>query len=249
MNIIKRMTLIAAAAICFAAVSCNKDNTIQYNNTTMGNVVDGAYVSDQGNIFHIAEQTCSGKIDTMKRALTVCDVLNKTEGGKDNEYDVRMNRILQVLVKDIAPAGTEVEEDVKVEHPVNIDQLWISGGYINMYITFPFNEANKAKHMINLVQQESKEAGTYELRLTHNAFEDALTPDSDIWQYKLSGGYVSFPINSFMKEDEAIIKISWKGFNTNNFVTTQDQTIQGRYKKDGFEHAPILTTAARVAIN
>ena len=69
MNIItKTIAGIAAGIIALAAVSCSKDDTIRYNNATMGNIVDGRFVSDQGNIFNVMEQNCSGKLDTMKRA-------------------------------------------------------------------------------------------------------------------------------------------------------------------------------------
>ena len=49
---------IAAAAMALAAASCQKDDTLYYNNLTMGNIVDGRFVSDQGNTFNIVDQTC-----------------------------------------------------------------------------------------------------------------------------------------------------------------------------------------------
>lgn len=247
MRINKVITIITVAVIGLSILSCKKDNTIQYNNTTMGNVTNGIYISDQGNTFNIVEQTCAGKIDTMKRVLTVCDVLNKTEGGQENEYDVRMNLMLPVLVKDIIPAGTEDEESSRVNYPININQLWISGGYINMNVSFFYKESADAEHYVNLVQQESEEAGAYTFTLTHHTFE-AEIEDVDMIGYKVTGGYVSFPINSFMKEDEAKLTITWTGFDTNNFFKTEEMKTEGRYKKDGFAQEPIITTASRVAI-
>lgn len=242
----KSISVIAAAVMAISAVSCMKDDTIQYNNITMGNVVNGAYVSDQGNTFNIVEQTCVGKIDTMQRALTVCDILTRTEGGQENEYDVRVNMMLEVLVKDIVAAGTELGEDMKAEHLIDIDKVWISGGYINMAVLFPYNPANKAKHMVNLIQQESAEAGTYAFRLTHNAYEDEIK-DNDTAGYQISGGYVSFPLNSLIKEDEAKILISWKSFDI--MFQPLEEKIEGTYIKDGFEQTPLITSAAtRVAI-
>lgn len=240
------LALTAAVAVAVSAVSCMKDDTIQYNNVTMGNVVNGAYVSDQGNTFNIVEQTCVGKIDTMQRVLTVCDVLNKTEGGQENEYDVRVNMMLEVLVKDIVAADTKPDEEMEVEHPIDIDKIWISGGYINMTVLFPYNPANKARHMVNLIQQESAEAGTYAFRLTHNAYEDEIK-DNNTTGYQVSGGYVSFPVNSLIKEEEAKIQISWKSFDI--MFRPLEEKIEGTYIKDGFEQTPLITSAAtRVAI-
>lgn len=246
MNINKVTSILTAAILALSATSCNNDETLMYNNSTLGNYIDGTYTSDQGNIFNIVSQECSGRIDTMYRVLTVCDVLNRTEGGKENEYDVRVTFMKEILVKDIVTLGTEVEEEVKVEDPINIENIWLSGGYINMIISFPFKDVS-ISHMINLVQQESEEAGTYSFRLTHNAFEDAIK-DNIAVGYGVSGGYVSFPINSLMTEEEAILNITWKGFNVNNLTEVKEHKLQGTYKKDGFEHTPLTAPKTKAAI-
>ena len=65
MNIITRTIIgCTAALIALAAVSCSKDTTIRYNNATMGNIVSGRFVSDQGNTFNVVEQNCIGKLDS-----------------------------------------------------------------------------------------------------------------------------------------------------------------------------------------
>ena len=74
------IAFVSAAILCAGAVSCKKDPTLQYNNLTMGNVTEGVFTSDQGNIFNVVDQSCYGRLDTMKRAIILCDVLNKTTG-------------------------------------------------------------------------------------------------------------------------------------------------------------------------
>ena len=157
----KLIALISVFILCAGAVSCKKDTTLQYNNLTMGNVTEGLFTSDQGNIFNVVEQdrACYGRLDTMKRAIILCDVLNKTTGGQENEYDVRLTAMSPVKVKDIilddkveditpnakensvesTEEGTDEGNDQNVyrEDPVTISQVWISGGYINMYVTLP----------------------------------------------------------------------------------------------------------------
>lgn len=243
MKIIRTITVVTAVIAAFSSLSCMKDNTLLYNNVTMGNVVNGEYVSDQGNVFHIVSQICAGKIDTMARALTICDVLNKTAGGGGNEYDVRVNYMYKVLVKDVI-AEENADDDAKVEHPVRIEKAWISGGYLNMSISFPYNAANMTRHMVNLIRQETEEPGTYTFRLTHNAFEDAITSD-DTEGWQISGGYVSFPISTLIAEDEARLSISWKGFSPDNFLVTADREVQATYRKGGFEQAPVITAVSR----
>ena len=100
----KSIRIIAAAMIILAAISCKKDETLRNNNVTMGNVVDGMFVSDQGNIFNVVENPCKGDILAAERSLVVCDVLNRTKGGESNEYDIRLNRITDF---EQSPAGSD----------------------------------------------------------------------------------------------------------------------------------------------
>ena len=97
-KITKTLIAIAAGLTVLAAASCSKDDTIRYNNATMGNVVNGKFTSDQGNIFNVVEQNCAGKLDTMKRAFVICDVLSQSEGST-TEYDIRLNYMVPVMTK------------------------------------------------------------------------------------------------------------------------------------------------------
>ncbi len=246
----KTVAYIIAAFLCLAAVSCKKDNTIQYNNATMGNVVNGTFTSDQGNIFNVAEQNCTGRLDTMKRAFVICDVLNKTANGADNEYDIRLNALASVLTKDIVAVGAEAAEEVYVEDPVHIEYLWISGGYINVYVMMPFKVGSKTAHMINLVQQPSENEGQYVLRLCHNAYGETMT-ETNSHEFVLGGGYVSFPINTIMQEEEADLKIEWKWYQSTGAglsMVTEYKFIEGTYKKDGYQHVPEELAARTKAV-
>lgn len=246
----KTVAYIIAAIICLASASCKKDNTIQYNNATMGNVVNGTFTSDQGNIFNVAEKNCEGLLDTMKRAFVVCDVLNKTDGGADNEYDIRLNALASVLTKNIVAVGAEANEEVYVEDPVHIEYLWISGGYINIYAIMPFKTGSKTAHMINLVQQPAEKEGQYILRLCHNAYGETMT-ETTSHEFVLGGGYVSFPIGSIIQEDEADLKIEWKWYQSTGAglsQVTEYKHIEGTYKKDGYQHVPEDLTARTKAV-
>lgn len=243
----KTVAYIISAIICLAAISCKKDNTIQYNNATMGNVVAGRFVSDQGNTFNVVDQNCLGKLDTMKRAFIVCDVLNKTAGGLDTEYDVRVNQIARVLTKDPV-YHTETTAEMLIQDPVHIEYIWISGGYINMFIMFPIKVGSTTKHLINLVHEgcmidpETNEEieGTYRFTLRHNSEGDKIAPPQVV-DYALSGGYVSFPLSSYISEKEADFSIEWtwhKNVGTGLSSETEVKTLNGKYTADGYQHAP-----------
>ena len=172
----KGLIYLAAVMAASFMTSCQKDNTIQYNNATMGNIVNGVFISDQGNRFNVVDQQCIGELKDMKRAFIVCDVLNKTVGGEDNEYDVRVNQIATVLTKNAVP-HMDVTAEMMIQDPVHVENAWISGGYINMFIMFPSKVGSTTSHLINLVHEgclidpETQEEipGTYRFSLRHNS--------------------------------------------------------------------------------
>lgn len=238
--IARKLTYIAAAFLCMTAVSCKKDTTIQYNNMTMGNITEGTFVSDQGNIFNVVEKTTAinKDLNEMNRAYILCDVLNKTEGGLDNEYDIRLNALAEVKTKEILTLGTEINEEQLVEDPVYIEYAWFSGGYLNLYIVFPMKNNSETLHMVNLIQQETEKG--YLFRLTHNSYGENLDAE-DSSNYVMGGGYISFPITSVIAEDIADVRLEWKWYKSYGTVIskeTETKYIEGKYEKGGFEHMP-----------
>lgn len=250
-NIIS-LTVIACAII---VSSCQKDDTLQYNNATMGNIVDGKFVSDQGNIFNVTEQCCQGKLDTMKRAFVVCDVLRKTPSGKENEYDVKVNQIIRVLTKNIVPKAN-TNDEMQVQDALHIEYAWVAGGYLNLFILFPIQASSNTKHLINLVHEgsiinsetEQEESGTYRFSLRHNSYGDKID-DSKSTSYIMAGSYVSFPLNNYIIQDEAKFTIEWnagKGMDPDSEPITRYYTM--KYSKQGFQHAPTNMPLQPVAI-
>ena len=265
------IAFVSAAILCAGAVSCKKDPTLQYNNLTMGNVTEGVFTSDQGNIFNVVEQdmACYGRLDTMKRAIILCDVLNQITGGQENEYDVRLTAMYPVRVKDIildgkveditpnakensgesTEEGTDegTDQNVYREDPVTISQVWISGGYINMYVTLPYKQSSKTIHEINLIKIETKDG--YAFRLVHNANGETMT-DSTMYDFVEGGGYFSFPISSIITEEEARVRFEWKWYRvlgTSIDLNSTDFYYTEFVYKKGYEHIPSGLSLASTA--
>lgn len=227
----------AIGIMAIAAASCQKDSTLYYSNFTMGNMKDGRFVSDQGNTFNVVEQTCVGRLDTMKRAIMVCDVLNATE-GKDKEYDIRLTQLSSVLTKDPLSLTDAAEGDAAVKNPVLIDRLWYSGGYLNMYVVVPFDKTKNVKHLINLVYSYEDD-GDVVMELRHNAFSD-LRDDTNV-NMVLGGSYVSFPILNIIGGDSAkiIVKNLWYEVAGSAYLSTEKEySFEYDWKREGFEHVP-----------
>ena len=223
--------------MALAAVSCQKDDTLYYDNLTMGNIVDGRFVSDQGNTFNIVDQTCEGKIDTMDRVITLCDVLKATT-GQEKEYDVRLRDYAHVLTKDAVKAEDAVSEEISVTDPIYIDQLWYSGGYINMLLKYPVDIKSQSKHLINLVYSIDED-GKYNFELRHNAFGE-VREETESTMF-LAGGYVSFPIARLIGKESAKLVFSWKWYKPAGYGWTteiEENSYEYDWKREGFEQVP-----------
>ncbi len=237
---------LAAVAASIFAVSCAKeDNTLRYNNATMGNVIDGVFISDQGNKFNVKEQTCRGKIDTMKRAFVICDVLNNTAGA-ENEYDIRLNYLAKVLLKDAVPVSSVENLDTYMNDPVIDADVWISGGYINMQIAFPAKRLGGKPHTLNLLHE--KKDGVYKFMIRHNAEGEIIKEEGQNEDLVIAYAFASFPVTSIITEETAAVEVDLKAYLIQGSVVTKDSemaTIKIDYKKNSFEQAqPTLNSAS-----
>ena len=226
-NIRKTIIGFAAAVTAFAAASCQMDDTLYYNNYTMGNIVEGRFVSDQGNIFNVVEHRFGANFQNENRIMLLCDVLNATKGAS-NEYDVRVTTFSKVLDKKPVAIEEATDEEISVQDPVHIDQLWFSGGYINMLIKTHIKPESESKHLINLVYSKNED-GAYVFNLRHNGYGETLKENPS--QVVLSGGsYVSFPIAKIINEDKATIILEWQWFESNDFSYNYEKEKEYSFK-------------------
>ena len=236
-----------ATTVLISAISCQQDDTLQYNNITMGNVTAGRFVSDQGNIFNVVEQNCTGQIDTMKRALVVCDILHKTE-GKENEYDVRLNMVNHVLTKAPLTLSEITDEDANVTDPIQIKEMWYSGGYLNMFIMIPVERGSTGRHLVNLVIDDKTSTGdSYTLELRHNGFGEVWSQEDQ--EYVLAGAYVSFRLGDLFTGNSAKVTLLWKWHKAvgNGWsLEIVDNKLEFEWTRGSFEQAP-LSLASKAA--
>jgi hypothetical protein len=145
-----------------------------------------------------------------------------------------------------------------IQDPIHIENAWISGGYINMYIMFPSKAGSSTPHIINLVHeggmtdQETGEEipGTYRFTLRHNSNGDKISPEQTA-DYVLGGGYVSFPLNSYITEKEAKFSIEWvwhKNVGAGLSSETETRAMSTTFTTDGFQHAPKSAATQTMAI-
>lgn len=246
-NIMKRTisrAFIGIAAAVLALASCQKEEELRRFNVTMGNIVDGRFVSDQGNTFNIVEQLCPARLDTMTRALLNCDVIRQT-AGKEKEYDIRLTQIFSVLTKDVLYKSSEPSESTLGNDAIHLEDLWISGGYMNMSIIIPVkNGVGGRKHLINLVHDDTDmKDNTFIFHIRHNAYGEILGANNS--DKTLVRQYVSFPVSSVINQDSAMIELHWKGYKAfpgGLSSETEDYRVQRGYLKSEFEQVPTTIT-------
>lgn len=248
-KITKAIIAIAAGIMTLAASSCNKDNTLRYNNATMGNVISGTFTSDQGNIFTVVDQTCPGKLDTMKRAFVICDVLSQ-KAGTENEYEVRLNYVSPVLTKDAVQTSSIAEGQELVNDPIVLQSYWVSGGYLNIYFAVPVVSGSKVKHYINFEYDDtaSDAEGTYTFHIRHDGTGEVFN-ESNEGKIQLAYAYASVPVASIIKEKDAKIVIKWLSHrimgNTISLTETAEVVREVLYSKDAYQQTPAGAIATR----
>ena len=233
--------LLYSLFIISALAACKKDETLRYNNVTMGNIHGEEIISDQGNTFVITESLFSVDLNDFdsERVMLVCDVLRETAS---QTYDIRLTGITSVLTKKIKTFDdTTSEEDLTVDDPIVIRDLWYAGGYLNMAIEVAQKKGSNTPHYLNLVHDTAvAEDGTYTFLLRHNAQGEV--PSEEDRDFSTGSGYVSFPISNFIKEDSAKIVLIW---NSHKFmgsgyslIQTEKLCHEAEWERSGFEQNP-----------
>lgn len=231
--------------IISALAACKKDETLRYNNVTMGNIHGEEIISDQGNTFVITETLFDIDLTSYegKRVLLSCDVLRQTQ---ESTYDIRLTGIANVLTKNIKTMEQSTPvEDLTIDNPIIIRDIWYSGGYLNLNIDFAQKKGSENYHYINLVHDMSAAGeGVYTFMLRHNAQGEV--PTEEDREYFVASGYVSFPISKLITEDAAKLVLKW---NSHKFVgsgysltQTEERSKEFNWERSGFEQTPNRST-------
>lgn len=234
MSIIKYIT---SALLSIFVCSCAADFSLHYGNITMGNFVEGKFISDQGLTFNIVERTCSVDIDTLERAMISCDILTCTG---ESQYNVRLTDFNPIFSKYPVDSTSVTDNDIFKEDPLSINEVWYSGGYLNMHINVPVKENSRQKHLVNLVRNDMESStGMHEFTFKHNAFGEVITADD--YDFIPSSAYISFPIAQLFKDDEQNIQIilNWTSNEETDGILSKEtrrNTTSLEIERTGYEH-------------
>lgn len=196
------ISVLSCAAAFVVATSCNNDDGILYTTLTFGEMSYGTkFLTDDGDIFHIVKNSTSNDLLMLSRIIGQFNVLNKTEGGAENEYDTELVAYAEPVIHD--PVLTsESSDEILGKDPIELGQGWISGGYFNIRYGITIKKSSTTVHDINLEFDDKRSNDkTLYFVLRHNGHSETLS-NTEIETSKLqyTGGYASFPIKSLIPE-------------------------------------------------
>lgn len=242
MNKISQAVISAiAGASIMAAASCSQDNTLQYGISAIGNISGSSFKSDSGTILDIEEYACAEHLDDNDRAFIIYDVLNKSPHRE--AYGIRIRKAYKAIVKDpLHASALSGNEEMQREDPVKVTDIWISGGYVNMYVMLPVIPGSGTVHSVNLVLDD-RDSGTagYSFIIRHNASGETIG-ETGQERFVLQGGFISFPITGILTEDNIPVTFRWKWYksagDTGITSETEENILEGIFRKSRFGHAP-----------
>lgn len=222
----------AIFAILLAAAACSKNaGAILSRVYTIATAKDGKLITDEGDTY-IINDGADGKDLSSGRFYVGCDII-KDRGG--NTYDVNLLTALSVLVKDIKHDGTPLDPEVLVNDPIEPENIWISGGYVNMELLLFVLKDSETRHLVNLVLDTGRSnADSLFFDVRHNAYGEF--PDSPAYEgnegFYIGVFYASFALDGLpapmTKKTTVIFRYTW--YDDYEKFTRKNYSITGTYK-------------------
>lgn len=190
----KKILTIALIAEAALLSGCTKEDFLITNDQTMGDIIGGRFLSDQGIWYDIVEQTCDGRLADCKRALVISDILKNTSTKDELSYEIRLKDFIDVSVTEIVSSPGDAPQD-----PVLVDLAWVSGGYLNLRLGYYGQAASSVSHQFSAaILQKPGINQELVVRVCHNANGEYWGADNvDTSLLEKKSCFVSVPISSF----------------------------------------------------
>lgn len=200
--------------------ACSKDtDTILYRSAQMGFVqTDGSFKGDDGKTYVFSNISSDTKWEETRRLMALFDVTGNIDG---NNYSAKLiDYHVPIYKKPFAGATPELIDSLGTA-PLKINDVWYSGGCLNMLNTLIFTNP-ESKHSVDLLIREfPMTSDTLKLIMMHNAGDDMV----DEYAEEMSGNtytfYTSFPLSEYLSEEkETVISLEWRWKGETNTITS-----------------------------
>lgn len=197
----KRLILLLMAV---AAASCIKTDPFLYRVITFGYPRENMdLLADDGVRYVFPKAEAGFDWNGAKRVYAVIDV---TKALSDSVYEARLDSYKIPLFKEPVVVDGPDQADALGTADIKVNDIWYSGGCLNMVNVIRVLASGDDKHTVNLVVKSKQIAGdTVRFEMRHLPDPPAGDGDS-ITDYTF---YSSFPLKGVLEEGEHIIKVSW----------------------------------------
>lgn len=157
------------------------------------NIKDGKLTNDYGSVFTVTEDQTDAKWQIEgNRFYAVFDILNI-------DYDIRLKSYINATVK--ASADEITEDQTPESDPIQIKECSISGGYLNVILTYYSKPETECPHNTDLYYLDNGDEGSLTLRLVHEGGGENLV-NMDEASLKSVTAFFSFPLAGLVPSGE-----------------------------------------------
>ncbi|MBP5483800.1 MAG: hypothetical protein J6X99_06055 [Bacteroidales bacterium] len=187
---------ILSLALCLlAATSCLKDSTFEiYNYADFVTSYSGKLLSDYGDVYTVtsnATESEEWKIEG-KRFYIICDILNRA-------LAIKLKEITNVTVAQLSP----LSEADKWDDPVIVNDHCISGGYLNIVMSYFYDKSSKYAHKLYFRSEYDGADDHLTIHIFHNGNHEnpAYMAVDDLDKKQV---VYSVPLTDFIKEESRL---------------------------------------------
>ncbi|MDR1500424.1 MAG: NigD-like protein [Tannerellaceae bacterium] len=139
-------------------------------------------LDDSTSLWPAAPEHIYYRPDRIQRVQINYTVLGDNFQGYD--HAIKLNRIDTILTKTLAPDMAEDNDSIYGNDPIEVSDLWIGDGFLNVLFKAYFG--GNIKHHVNLIPAPAAD-NTFDVEFRHNAFNDSSS--------RLQYGIVAFDLS------------------------------------------------------
>lgn len=152
-------------------------------------------LDDGSTLWPAAGNYLGHNLDEGQRTWLNYTILSDSLSGFD--HYVKVNGIEPILTKKIAEDLGEENDSEYGTDPVDVDDIWIGDGYLN--VIFKFNYGGQERHFVNLLPAGDEE-NAYQVEFRHHAYEDPA--------HRAVRGIVCFDLSSLPDTEGETVKLA-----------------------------------------
>lgn len=164
------------------------------------------------------------------RVIVNFSILNERTLDGQKYYDIRLNAMQEILSK--KPVYSSSVEDELGNDPIDVDQSWFGGRYLNVNFYLELQTNSDVKHFINLLVNEehpNANADNVYVELRHNAYNEK--------PQERTFGRISFDISELIPEGRNSVTVHLQYTNYAGDTVTESRVYSRTNVQSGGDSA------------